>query len=66
MLWHLERDNLALDGIINVIDGIILIKKFTFVKLCCLPLQVNFLIHTSLSLLGVTLKLRAVNFYHVG
>ena len=36
MLWHLERDNLALDGIINVIDGIILIKKFTFVKLCCL------------------------------
>ena len=48
MLWHLERDNLALEGIINVIDGILVVKKFTFVKLCFLPLEVNFLVHTFL------------------
>ena len=43
-MWHLECDNQTLDTIINVIDGVLLIKKFTFVKLCFLPLQVNFLI----------------------
>ena len=56
MLWHLKWANLVLEAIANVIEGILFIKKFTFVKLYFLLLWYAF----ALTLLGVTVKLMVI------